>query len=108
MKGWSKLRNLKVQLDTDLEALEKVLQTVPKGFILNLAEVEEAYAQAGATRQTVVTEVRERFDNRLAAYQSLSNEFHTLNEQVNAGIELLKAKDQEIAGEMNQWEQLAY
>ena len=26
-----------------------------------------------------------------------------LNEQVNAGIELLKAKDQEIAGEMNQW-----
>ena len=41
-------------------------------------------------------------------YQSLSNEFHALNEQVNAGIELLKAKDQEIAGEMNQWEQLAY
>ena len=39
-------------------------------------------AQAGATRQTVVTEVRERFDNRLAAYQSLSNEFHALNEDV--------------------------
>ena len=29
-------------------------------------------------------------------------------EQVNSGIELLKAKDQEIAGEMNQWDQLAY
>ena len=107
-EGLEQAQKSKVQLDTDLEALEKVLQTVPKGFILNLAEVEEAYAQAGATRQTVVTEVRERFDNRLAAYQSLSNEFHTLNEQVNAGIELLKAKDQEIAGEMNQWEQLAY
>ena len=104
-EGLEQAQKSKVQLDTDLEALEKVLQTVPKGFILNLAEVEEAYAQAGATRQTVVTEVRERFDNRLAAYQSLSNEFHTLNEQVNAGIELLKAKDQEIAGEMNQWEQ---
>ena len=107
-EGLEQAQKSKGQLDTDLEALEKVLQTVPKGFILNLAEVEEAYAQAGATRQTVVTEVRERFDNRLAAYQSLSNEFHTLNEQVNAGIELLKAKDQEIAGEMNQWEQLAY
>lgn len=107
-EGLEQAQKSKAQLDTDLEALEKVLQTVPKGFILNLAEVEEAYAQAGATRQTVVTEVRERFDNRLAAYQSLSNEFHALNEQVNAGIELLKAKDQKIAGEMNQWEQLAY
>ena len=107
-EGLEQAQKSKSQLDADLEALEKVLQTVPKGFILNLAEVEEAYAQAGATRQTVVTEVRERFDNRLAAYQSLSNEFHALNEQVNAGIELLKAKDQEIAGEMNQWEQLAY
>ena len=107
-EGLEQAQKSKAQLDTDLEALEKVLQTVPKGFILNLSEVEEAYAQAGATRQTVVTEVRERFDNRLAAYQSLSNEFHALNEQVNAGIELLKAKDQEIAGEMNQWEQLAY
>ena len=107
-EGLEQAQKSKARLDTDLEALEKVLQTVPKGFILNLAEVEEAYAQAGATRQTVVTEVRERFDNRLAAYQSLSNEFHALNEQVNAGIELLKTKDQEIAGEMNQWEQLAY
>lgn len=107
-EGLEQAQKSKAQLDTDLEALEKVLQTVPKGFILNLAEVEEAYAQAGATRQTIVTEVRERFDDRLAAYQSLSNEFHTLNEQVNAGIELLKTKDQEIAGEMNQWEQLAY
>ena len=107
-EGLEQAQKSKTQLDTDLEALEKVLQTVPKGFILNLAEVEEAYAQAGATRQTVVTEVRERFDNRLAAYQSLSNEFHALNEQVNAGIELLKTKDQKIAGEMNQWEQLAY
>ena len=107
-EGLEQAQKSKAQLDTDLETLEKVLQTVPKGFILNLAEVEEAYAQAGATRQTVVTEVRERFDNRLATYQSLSNEFHALSEQVNAGIELLKAKDQEIAGEMNQWEQLAY
>ena len=107
-EGLEQAQKSKVQLDTDLEALEKVLQTVPKGFILSLDEVEEAYAQAGATRQTVVTEVRKKFDNRLAAYQSLSNEFHTLNEQVNAGSELLKAKDQEIAGEMNQWEQLAY
>ena len=107
-EGLEQAQKSKAQLDTDLEALEKVLQTVPKGFILNLAEVEEAYAQAGATKQTIVTEVREKFDNRLAAYQSLSNEFHALNEQVNAGIELLKTKDQEIAGEMNQWEQLAY
>lgn len=107
-EGLEQAQKSKTQLDTDLEALEKVLQTVPKGFILNLAEIEEAYAQAGATRQTVVTEVREKFDNRLATYQSLSNEFHALNEQVNAGIELLKTKDQEIAGEMNQWEQLAY
>lgn len=107
-EGLEQAQKSKARLDTDLEALEKVLQTVPKGFILNLAEVEEAYAQAGATRQTVVTQVRERFDNRLAAYQSLSNEFHALNKQVNAGIELLKTKDQEIAGEMNQWEQLAY
>ena len=106
-EGLEQAQKSKARLDTDLEALEKVLQTVPKGFILNLSEVEEAYAQAGATRQTVVTQVRERFDNRLAAYQSLSNEFHALNEQVNTGIELLKAKDQKIAGEMNQWEQLA-
>lgn len=107
-EGLEQAQKSKAQLDTDLETLEKVIQTVPKGFILNLSEVEEAYAQAGATRQTVVTEIRERFDNRLATYQSLSNEFHALSEQVNAGIELLKAKDQEIAGEMNQWDQLAY
>ena len=52
--------------------------------------------------------MKEKFDRRLSTYQSLSQEFHTFKEQVNSGIELLKAKDQEIAGEMNQWDQLAY
>ena len=93
-EGGERARQREDHGGSGIEAKEKVLQTVPKG--------------AGATKQTIVTEVREKFDNRLAAYQSLSNEFHALNEQVNAGIELLKTKDQEIAGEMNQWEQLAY
>ncbi len=68
-EGLEQAQKSKGQLDTDLEALEKVLQTVPKGFILNLVEVEEAYAQVGATKQTTVTEVRERLDNRLATYR---------------------------------------
>ena len=100
-------------ISSTLSKKEKKLDHLEREFQKARLELDEKRClverkQPGATRQTIVTEVRERFDDRLAAYQSLSNEFHTLNEQVNAGIELLKAKDQEIAGEMNQWEQLAY
>ena len=101
-------QKLKTHLASDLENVEKALHTVPSGLILSPTEIGEAYATAGATRQTLVTEVKEKFDRRLSTYQSLSQEFHTFKEQVNSGIELLKAKDQEIAGEMNQWDQLAY
>ena len=107
-EGLDQAQKLKTHLVSDLENVEKVLHTVPSGFILSPAEVEEAYAKAGATRQTLVTEVKEKFDRRLSRYQSLTQEFHTFKEQVNSGIELLKEKDQEIAGEMNQWDQLAY
>ncbi len=44
--------NLKARLDTDLEALEVVNRSEASFSIFT--EVEEAYAQAGATRQTVV------------------------------------------------------
>ena len=107
-EGLDQAQKLKTHLVSDLENVEKALHTVPSGFILSPAEVEEAYAKAGATRQTLVTEVKEKFDRRLSRYQSLTQEFHTFKEQVNSGIELLKEKDQEIAGEMNQWDQLAY
>ena len=107
-EGVDQAQKLKTHLVSDLEKVEKALHTVPSGFILSPAEVEESYAKAGATRQTIVTEVKEKFDRRLSTYQSLSQEFHTFKEQVNSGIEFLKAKDQEIAGEMNQWDQLAY
>lgn len=107
-EGLDQAQKLKTHLTSDLENVEKALHTVPSGLILSPTEIEEAYAKAGATRQTIVTEVKEKFDRRLSTYQSLSQEFHTFKEQVNSGIELLKAKDQEIAGEMNQWDQLAY
>ena len=107
-EGLDQAQKLKTHLASDLENVEKALHTVPSGLILSPIEIEEAYATAGATRQTLVTEVKEKFDRRLSTYQSLSQEFHTFKEQVNSGIELLKAKDQEIAGEMNQWDQLAY
>ena len=107
-EGLDQAQKLKTHLASDLENVEKALHTVPTGLILSPTEIEEAYATAGATRQTLVTEVKEKFDRRLSTYQSLSQEFHTFKEQVNSGIELLKAKDQEIAGEMNQWDQLAY
>ena len=107
-EGLDQAQKLKTHLTSDLENVEKALHTVPSGLILSPTEIEEAYATAGATRQTLVTEVKEKFDRRLSTYQSLSQEFHTFKEQVNSGIELLKAKDQEIAGEMNQWDQLAY
>ena len=107
-EGLDQAQKLKTHLASDLENVEKALHTVPSGLILSPTEIEEAYATAGATRQTLVTEVKEKFDRRLSTYQSLSQEFHTFKEQVNSGIELLKAKDQEIAGEMNQWDQLAY
>lgn len=107
-EGLDQAQKLKTHLASDLENVEKALHTVPSGLILSPTEIEEAYATAGATRQTLVTEVKDKFDRRLSTYQSLSQEFHTFKEQVNSGIELLKAKDQEIAGEMNQWDQLAY
>lgn len=107
-EGLDQAQKLKTHLASDLENVEKALHTVPSGLILSPTEIEETYATAGATRQTLVTEVKEKFDRRLSTYQSLSQEFHTFKEQVNSGIELLKAKDQEIAGEMNQWDQLAY
>ncbi len=88
----------KSQLDTDLALGESI--TDRSGFvILNLAEVEEAYAQAGATRQKQLSLKWEKGSTIiLYPYQSLSDRIPCIKRASECRNWALKNKDQEIAG----------
>ncbi len=95
-EGLRQAQKSKVQLDTDLEALEKMAWTVRKASFSNLAEVEEAMHEAGAFGKQLSL-VRERFRQPFGCISVLIEWIPCFKWASECKIELLKAKDQEIA-----------
>ncbi len=91
MKGQGAQKS-KAMIDTDLEAFGESITDRSERLHSQSCRSRRGLCTGWCNKVNSCHRVRERFDNRLAAYQSLSNEFHALNKQVNAGIELLKTK----------------
>ena len=82
------------------------MHKVPWGFSLSPDEVVAAYQAGGVDYQSLVLSLQEHFDSRLSKVQALQTTFTDLIEQLNAGIQQLLDKDQVLAGDFEQWNQI--
>ena len=104
--GYDTLQQARDQVVSEAEKLAEQLGKVPQGFSLSPDEVTAAYQAGGADYQSLVGSLQEHFYIRLSKFQMLLTIFEVLQGQIEAGIELLLAKDQTLAGDFEQWNQI--
>ena len=104
--GYETLQQARDQVVGEAETLAEELHKVPWGFSLSPDEVAVAYQSGGADYQSLVLSLQEHFDSRLSKVQALQTTFTALTEQLNAGIQQLLDKDQVLAGDFEQWNQI--
>ncbi|HEL0083004.1 TPA: hypothetical protein TT909_001375, partial [Streptococcus equi subsp. zooepidemicus] len=86
----------------EAEALHQKTRDMPF-FVseLSWAELEEAYAQAGVTYDSLVGQTKRHFDDKVAQARGLATKFKTLKEQLEEGIERTIATDQKLGGDFS-------
>ncbi|HEL0705761.1 TPA: hypothetical protein TVE81_002058, partial [Streptococcus equi subsp. zooepidemicus] len=86
----------------EAEALHQKTRDMPF-FVseLSWAELEEAYAQAGVTYDSLVGQTRRHFDDKVAQARGLATKFKTVKEQLEEGIERTIATDQKLGGDFS-------
>ena len=104
--GYDTLQQARDRVVSEAEKLAEQLEKVPEGFSLSPDEVAAAYQAGGADYQSLVASLQEHFYIRLSKFQMLRITFSVLQGQIEAGIELLLAKDQTLAGDFEQWNQI--
>ncbi|WP_304948167.1 hypothetical protein [Streptococcus sinensis] len=104
--GYETLQQARDQVVGEAEILADELHKVPWGFSLSPDEVVAAYQAGGVDYQSLVLSLQEHFDSRLSKVQALQTTFTDLIEQLNAGIQQLLDKDQVLAGDFEQWNQV--
>ena len=104
--GYETLQQARDQVVGEAETLAEELHKVPWGFSLSPDEMAAAYLDGGADYQSLVTSLKAHFDNRLSKVQALQTTFTALTEQLSAGIQQLLDKDQVLAGDFEQWNQI--
>lgn len=104
--GYDTLQQARDQVVSEAEKLAEQLEKVPQGFSLSPDEVTAAYQAGGADYQSLVGSLQEHFYIRLSKFQMLRTVFSVLRSQIEAGVELLLAKDQVLAGDFEQWNQI--
>ena len=71
--------------------------------VLTYDEVQEAYADAGVTYDTIVGETQQHFDKKLAQSTSIVTAFTDLQSNIQTGLEQAVETDANLAGDINQW-----
>ncbi|HEL0560471.1 TPA: hypothetical protein TUR69_000655 [Streptococcus equi subsp. zooepidemicus] len=86
----------------EAEALHQKTRDMPF-FVseLSWAELEEAYAQAGVTYDSLVGQTKRHFDDKVTQARGLATKFKTLKEQLEEGIERTIATDQKLGGDFS-------
>lgn len=83
----------------EAESLYKTCQVAPSwASLLSDAEAEQAYHDGGATRDAMVTNVKELFEKKTQVSGELVEIFTGLVSSINEGISELEGKDSELAG----------
>ena len=104
--GYETLQQARDQVVGEAETLAEELHKVPWGFSLSPDEMATAYQDGGADYQSLVMSLKAHFDSRLSKVQALQTSFTALTEQLSAGIQQLLDKDQVLAGDFEQWNQI--
>lgn len=94
------------QAHSEAEVILSSTRTVPGGFVSSADEVEEAYYAGGITRASIVNDVDSYFDPMEEKAKILSEDFENLEIQIKRSITDMLKKDNELAGEFNEWNKM--
>lgn len=94
------------QAHSEAEVILSSTRTVPWGFVSSADEVEEAYYAGGITRASIVNDVDLYFEPMEAKAKKLSEDFENLETQIKSSIADMLKKDNELAGEFNEWNKM--
>ena len=94
------------QAHSEAEAILSSTRNVPGGFVSSADEVEEAYYAGGITRANIVNDVDSYFEPMEAKAKKLSEDFENLEIQIKSSIADMLKKDNELAGEFNEWNKM--
>ena len=94
------------QAHSEAEVILSSTRTVPWGIVSSADEVEEAYYAGGITRASIVNDVDSYFDPMEEKAKILSEDFENLEIQIKSSITDMLKKDNELAGEFNEWNKM--
>lgn len=94
------------QAHSEAEVILSSTRTVPWGFVSSADEVEEAYYAGGITRASIVNDVDSYFEPMEEKAKKLSEDFENLEIQIKSSITDMLKKDNELAGEFNEWNKM--
>ena len=68
--------------------------------------MEEAYRQGGVDRKSIVDNIDEYFQPKVAKAKQLAKDFQNLEKQIKSGIQRQVDRDATLARDFKQWKKL--
>ena len=102
----SEIKRIQEEAHREAEAILSSTREVPFGFILSPAEMEEAYRQGGVDRKSIVDNIDEYFQPKVAKAKQLAKDFQNLEKQIKSGIQRQVDRDATLARDFKQWKKL--
>lgn len=88
----------------EAEELYQSTKTAPFGITeLSPEEIQEAYAAAGVTYDSIVGKTERHFDKKVSKAEKIVTAYSELQGKIQAGVNDAFAKDASLAGKFQQW-----
>lgn len=102
--GHSEIEAVAKKAVTDAETLYDKSKEVP-WFVTELTydEIEDAYADAGVTYDSIVGETQRHFDKKVSKSAEIVKAFTDLETNIQKGVEEAVEGDESLARDINQW-----
>ncbi|MGT2779209.1 Mbeg1-like protein [Streptococcus intermedius] len=104
--SYEEIKRIQEEAHREAEAILSSTREVPFGFILSPAEMEEAYRQGGVDRKSIVDNIDEYFQPKVAKAKQLAKDFQNLEKQIKSGIQRQVDRDATLARDFKQWKKL--
>lgn len=102
--GHSEIEAVAKKAVADAETLYDKSKEVP-WFVTELTydEIEDVYAEAGVTYDSIVGETQRHFDNKVSKSAAIVKAFTDLETNIQKGVEQAIEGDESLARDINQW-----
>lgn len=102
--GHSEIEAVAKKAVADAETLYDKSKEVP-WFVTELTydEIEDAYAEAGVTYDSIVGETQRHFDKKVSKSAEIVKSFTDLETNIQKGVEQAVEGDESLASDINQW-----